>query len=168
MNSAANTVSERAKELKLYASGVSERVSDSVSALKKRLEKAYIGNISEAEEHEVDNQFILRGYRINHNKCKDLCRSLFTSHNESVNVWSHICGVVVFVTLLTIVCVQVIPSQFWYAYELNNDFTDYQDKYGDTMTTASNSMANAEIFANSKITDLISYSDDVQAMQVSS
>lgn len=55
LNNAANTVSERAKELKLYASVVSERVSDSVSALKKKIRKAYVGGIQEADEHAIDN-----------------------------------------------------------------------------------------------------------------
>jgi adiponectin receptor len=48
----------------------------------------------------VDNEYILRGYRINFNTKKKICRSLFLLHNETVNVWSHIIGVFVFIGLM--------------------------------------------------------------------
>lgn len=48
----------------------------------------------------VDNEFILRGYRINFNTKRKICRSLFLLHNETVNVWSHILGVLAFIGLL--------------------------------------------------------------------
>ena len=115
--SAAHTINERAQELQQYASEVSDRISDKVDELKSRFKRrirvnadAYVGDIEEAEEHNRDNDYILRGYRINHTRCKDLCKSLFTCHNEFVNVWSHILGVVVFMTLLTFVYVDVLPS----------------------------------------------------------
>lgn len=38
-----------------------------------------------------DNGFILDGYRVNHTFLSSL-HSLFTLHNETVNVWSHFLG----------------------------------------------------------------------------
>lgn len=72
--------------------------------------KAYIGTIDNVPEHQMDNRFILRGYRINHVTVRSLCRSLFTCHNEFVNVWSHIGGVFVFISLLITLCIVVLPN----------------------------------------------------------
>ena len=83
---------------------------------------AYIGPIEEAEEFNIDNKFIRRGYRINHRKCSSLCKSLFKCHNEFINVWSHICGVLVFIALMTAVSIEVLPNQFWYAKKLDSQF----------------------------------------------
>jgi adiponectin receptor len=54
-----------------------------------------------------DNEFILSGYRINFTTSKSILRSLFLLHNETINVWSHILGVLFFISLLawTIICV---------------------------------------------------------------
>lgn len=38
------------------------------------------------------NEYILRGYRTNCSSFKNIFKSLFYIHNESVNVWSHIIG----------------------------------------------------------------------------
>lgn len=61
--------------------------------------RAFIGKKNQAPEFSVDNEYIIRGYRINHNTCKRTCSSLFSCHNESVNVWSHLCGVGLFFTI---------------------------------------------------------------------
>lgn len=39
-----------------------------------------------------DNEFIIRGYRINFNSAKKIIKSLFLLHNETVNVWTHLLG----------------------------------------------------------------------------
>ena len=39
-----------------------------------------------------DNEFIIKGYRINFNTIKKIIKSLFIIHNESFNIWSHILG----------------------------------------------------------------------------
>ena len=98
----ADTFSDRAKNLKIYASEVGEKISEKYFEIEERL-KAYVGTIDEAEEHTIDNLYITRGYRINHNTCRSILKSLFSCHNEFVNVWSHIIGVLVFLVLLTIV-----------------------------------------------------------------
>jgi len=42
----------------------------------------------------------LTGYRINFNTFPRILRSLFMLHNESVNVWSHLLGVLLFIGLI--------------------------------------------------------------------
>ena len=116
-----NFLSNAGKGLKNYANEVSECLSEIQTRF-----KAYIGTIEEAEAFTVDNKFIVRGYRINHNTCGRLIKSLCTCHNEFVNVWSHIGGVLVFIVMITVVCINVLPNQFWYAKELDTDFNFYQ------------------------------------------
>jgi adiponectin receptor len=48
----------------------------------------------------VDNEFIQRGYRIGFNSVGKVLKSLFKLHNESVNVWSHMLGVLTFLVLI--------------------------------------------------------------------
>ncbi|KAF5677028.1 PHO87-like protein [Fusarium heterosporum] len=43
-----------------------------------------------------DNAFILSGYRQSQNSYAHSFRSLFYLHNESVNIWSHLLGAIVF------------------------------------------------------------------------
>jgi len=125
---------------------VEEKISEQFDEARTKL-KAYIGPIEEAEEFTIDNRFIVKGYRINHNTCKSLCKSLFVCHNEFVNVWSHIAGVSVFLILLIVLCVEVIPNQFWYAHTPDTE-------YGNL-----GSAGNPVLFINGKIADLQSYQD---------
>lgn len=46
------------------------------------------------------NKYILSGYRINHRTYSDAIWSLFTVHNESVNVWSHFLGAKLFIAII--------------------------------------------------------------------
>jgi adiponectin receptor len=63
--------------------------------------RVFIGGMAEDPGHLVDNEFIHRGYRIGYNKSiKSILRSLFQFHNESVNVWSHLIGMLFFGTVM--------------------------------------------------------------------
>ena len=46
-----------------------------------------------------DNIAITHGYRINFNNPKKIIKSLFMVHNESVNIWTHLCSAI-FILLL--------------------------------------------------------------------
>lgn len=61
---------------------------------------ATIGDVHSAHEFCRDNEFIHKGYRINFSSTKRIFKSLFMIHNESVNVWTHLLGVMLFVFLL--------------------------------------------------------------------
>jgi hypothetical protein len=56
---------------------------------------ARIGRIEEAPDYIWLNPFITRGYRLNHT-FYDAVKSLFTIHNESINIWSHFLGAIFF------------------------------------------------------------------------
>lgn len=63
--------------------------------------KAFIGGVTEAPMHLVDNEFIKRGYRIGYTRSvRSILGSLFEMHNESVNVWSHLLGMVFFGSMI--------------------------------------------------------------------
>ena len=58
----------------------------------------HIGCLKDTPEW-LQDDYLINGYRINHHKLADLFRSLFRMHNETLNIWSHLIGVIVFLTL---------------------------------------------------------------------
>ena len=87
--------------------------------------RAYIGRAEEAEDYVVDNEYIQRGYRINHDTNGRVFKSLFTWHNETVNIWSHCLGVLMFIIFLLGLLIWVVPSQLDFATELIERQTNY-------------------------------------------
>jgi predicted membrane channel-forming protein YqfA (hemolysin III family) len=63
----------------------------------------------EAPAYMRDNEYLLRGYRIGFNNTKKTLKTLFMSHNETVNVWTHILGVFVFIGLIVYTTVYMAP-----------------------------------------------------------
>lgn len=80
-----------------------------VGQIGKQKLQAFIGHIKNAPHHLIDNEYIHTGYRINFNSSKKICKSLFMLHNESVNVWSHLIGVAIFIGLLFWTIFQLSP-----------------------------------------------------------
>lgn len=75
----------------------------------KMLIKEYIGHISEAHHYILDNEFILKGYRINFHSCKKISKSLCMCHNETINVWTHILGSAMTITLIFMTIFNIGP-----------------------------------------------------------
>lgn len=82
-----------------------------IKAAGKKL-KRFVGTKEDAEQHghEIDNEFIHHGYRIHHNSWWRGFKSLFQCHNETVNVWSHLCGSVFYLLMLCALLFVVAPS----------------------------------------------------------
>jgi hypothetical protein len=59
-----------------------------------------IGGYESAPSFLKDNEYILKGYRINFNTFKKVLKSLFILHNESFNIWSHFFGTLLSFTFL--------------------------------------------------------------------
>eukprot|EP00826_Nyctotherus_ovalis_P004887 TRINITY_DN11085_c0_g2_i1.p3 TRINITY_DN11085_c0_g2~~TRINITY_DN11085_c0_g2_i1.p3 ORF type:complete len:133 (-),score=26.18 TRINITY_DN11085_c0_g2_i1:1031-1429(-) len=72
-------------------------------------DKPFIGSWNEAPKHSQDNEYILRGYRVNFNTTKRILKSLFMLHNESMNVWSHLAGMIVFIAFVSYVGFRLSP-----------------------------------------------------------
>lgn len=75
----------------------------------KTLIKAYIGHVSEAHHYILDNEFIMKGYRINFHSCKRISRSLCMCHNETINVWTHFIGAILTILFMFLVIFNVGP-----------------------------------------------------------
>jgi predicted membrane channel-forming protein YqfA (hemolysin III family) len=56
-----------------------------------------------------DNEYIKTGYRINHNNFKDVFCSVFKCHNETVNIWSHGMGTLLFL-IIAIIVICIFPN----------------------------------------------------------
>jgi Haemolysin-III related len=73
-----------------------------------------LGSYKEAPSFQKDNEYILNGYRLNHNKFSRVIKSLFTIHNETINIWSHLVGVAIFMFLMSYIAVnftqKIIPT----------------------------------------------------------
>lgn len=85
--------------------------------------ESFIGHIKNAPHYLVDNEYIQRGYRINFNSHGIICKSLFMLHNESVNVWSHLIGVLIFLFLFlwTVFYLNGLSSYLNFSYSLHGD-----------------------------------------------
>jgi hypothetical protein len=86
--------------------------------------KRFIGTKGEAEERgiSIDNEYIVSGYRVNHNTCCRAIKSLGTCHNETINVWSHLAGCVFFLFMFVGLVFLVVPRQFAYSQILTENF----------------------------------------------
>jgi len=60
----------------------------------------FVGHLHQAPEYMIDSAFILTGYRINFSSPKKILKSLFMAHNETVNIWSHLLGVIMMLILI--------------------------------------------------------------------
>lgn len=80
--------------------------------------KAFVGGSEEVVDYAIDNEYIIRGYRINHNTNGRSIKSIFVCHNETVNIWSHGLGVVFFLIILIATLIWIVPRQLAFGEEL--------------------------------------------------
>ena len=59
-----------------------------------------LGSFYEIPEYFRHNEYIKNGYRLNCNSFSSAVKSIFNFHNETVNVWSHLLGAVLFLILI--------------------------------------------------------------------
>ena len=71
---------------------------------KERL-KAFVGGSEDVRDYAIDNEYIIRGYRINHNTNGRSIKSIFVCHNETVNIWTHLLGALTFAVICFIIMV---------------------------------------------------------------
>jgi adiponectin receptor len=78
--------------------------------LAKRTKEPFIGTWLDAPKFIRDNEYIRGGYRVNFNTVKKILRSLFMIHNESMNIWSHLVGVVMFMIFVGYIAIYLTPK----------------------------------------------------------
>ncbi|KAF7557877.1 hypothetical protein G7046_g5932 [Stylonectria norvegica] len=70
---------------------------NSARTFENRLEQALLIRWEDLPTWRHDNHYILTGYRQSRNSYIHSIKSLFYLHNETVNVWSHLLGAIVFI-----------------------------------------------------------------------
>ena len=85
---------------------------------KKEEKVVQVGMWEEAPEFSRDNEFIRKGYRIHFNTFKSIIKSLFICHNESMNVWSHLIGVILFICFIAYISIYVTPRFVFPSYQV--------------------------------------------------
>lgn len=66
-----------------------------------------------------DNKFILKGYRINFDTFKAIFKSMGQVHNETVNIYTHLVGFVIFIVIF--LCFTIgLSSQYKRATAMEN------------------------------------------------
>ncbi|KAF0689131.1 Aste57867_19403 [Aphanomyces stellatus] len=85
------------------------RQDSATDPLKKRKLGAFDKLKDEGFAYLADNTFIHHGYRINYS-LKECVLSLFEMHNETLNVWTHMIGSLIFVSLLVYLVVRMDPA----------------------------------------------------------
>ena len=111
----------RAEEMTTNLAEKKEIFVKETGAINKELKnafKAFVGGSDEVTEYAIDNEYIIRGYRINHNTNGRSIKSLFVCHNETVNIWSHGLGVVFFLIILIATLIWIVPRQLAFGEEL--------------------------------------------------
>lgn len=91
-----------------------------------------IGTFKEAEPFMQLNPFIVRGYRLNHHTIRQCLKSMFSLHNESVNIWSHFAGVVFFVFCIYYLVTKMHPPVVDNGLSIFARWTDYQSTFNDS------------------------------------
>lgn len=61
--------------------------------------KERIGQLDDYHKYLMDNEFIVHGYRLHFNSVKKILKSLFLFHNETINIWTHLIGALIFLIL---------------------------------------------------------------------
>lgn len=63
-------------------------------------QESFIASIDDCPPHLIDNEYIKSGYRLYFSNFKELLRSLFMWHNETINVWTHLLGALMVIFLI--------------------------------------------------------------------
>ena len=78
--------------------------------LYKKEEEIIIGKYSDAPDYLKDNEFIKDGYLINCHTVKLVLRSLFVCSNETINIWSHLLGCIISISLIIFTAISIRTS----------------------------------------------------------
>ena len=118
MKAAPGRIVASATEASVYTKELMDKGKIMATNAVEKVRRAFIGKQEEAPDFLQDNEYIKSGYRIDHNSFCLAAKSLFTCHNESVNVWSHLIGTLCFLGLFICICVALVPKRFEVGREL--------------------------------------------------
>ena len=114
--------------------------------------KIIVGNYSKAPDYLKDNEYIKNGYLINCHSIKLVLRSLFVCSNETINIWSHLIGCIISITLIILTSIYVKRANIK---ELNQaEYELLKIQINETIIPWSSELYNFKIMENQTI-DLI-------------
>ena len=72
----------------------------------------YISDIDDPnlDAFKKENRFLKTGHRIFFHTYPDCVRSMFMLHNETINIWSHFIGVLIFLFMIFYVLIALEPT----------------------------------------------------------
>lgn len=106
-------------------------------------DKVIVGKYSEAPDYLKDNEYIKNGYLINCHTIKLVLRSLFVCSNETINVWSHLIGCIISITLIILLSILVKSSV---SKELTeNEYNDLKVKVNETISPVLSELYNYKL-----------------------
>ena len=106
-------------------------------------DKVIVGKYSEAPDYLKDNEYIKNGYLINCHTIKLVLRSLFVCSNETINVWSHLIGCIISITLIILLFILVKSSV---SKELTeNEYNDLKVKVNETISPVLSELYNYKL-----------------------
>lgn len=113
--------------------------------------KERIGQLDDYHKYLMDNEFIVHGYRLHFNSVKKILKSLFLFHNETINIWTHLIGALVFLTLVFYVLFsgEFTTSAFHYeSYlaQLRDEFTLTKETIFTSLESLSIELRNSQNF----------------------
>lgn len=89
--------------------------------------KIILGTYEECPDFLKDNEFIKKGYRLNCNTITKALKSLCICHNESINVWSHLLGLIMVVGLIVYTTFSVLSDHYDRSFSIS--YKKLIDKY---------------------------------------
>jgi adiponectin receptor len=99
---------------KATASDAVEKVTVTTKEVEKTIEKKLTYLWDEIDTWQQDNHYIISGYRPASNSYLTSFRSIFHLHNETVNIYTHLSGSVLFL-VLSLTLYQVLGNRYPYA-----------------------------------------------------
>lgn len=66
-------------------------------------DKPHIGGIEELDPEDIFNKNIITGYRINYSTWRAILLSIFEWHNETINIWTHLVGFIIYMVVLLVI-----------------------------------------------------------------
>lgn len=56
-------------------------------------------NLKDSQEYEILNPYLTEGYRLGYKRFRDIFKTLFMWHNETLNIWTHLVGAIFMIAM---------------------------------------------------------------------
>ena len=148
-----NLKEEKIKERKESSNKNISKKLDSKEKSSKFEEKIIVGNYNDAPDYLKDNELIKTGYLINCHSLKMVLRSLFVCSNETINIWSHLIGCIISISLIILTAMYLKTSLIREMTQA--EYEDLQLKINETIIPWSSELRKHKNMSAEEATNLI-------------